>query len=68
MSKYDKLWEFIKSQEGDDLSLTFNQIKTIAGIPLDHSFLNYKKELTSYGWKVDKISLKHETVHFERLQ
>ena len=33
---------------------------------MNHSFLNEKKELTAYGWRVDKISLKAETVTFEK--
>ena len=44
MSKYDKLWEYVEEQEGDELVLTFDEIGAIAGVPLDHSFLNYKKE------------------------
>ena len=47
MSKYDKLWEYVEKQEGDELVLTFDEIGTIAGVPLDHSFLNYKKELVA---------------------
>lgn len=67
MSKYDKLWEYVEGQEGNELTLTFDEIGTIAGIPLDHSFLNSKKELLPHGWEVAKISLKQETVHFKRL-
>ena len=47
--------------------LTFDEIGAIAGVPLDHSFLNYKKELLSHGWEVGKISMKQQTVHFNRL-
>lgn len=67
MSKYDKLWAYVEEQEGDDLTLTFDEIGAIAGIPLDHSFLNYKKELLPHGWEVVKISLKQKTVRFKRL-
>lgn len=67
MSKYDKLWEYVEDQEGDELMLTFDEIGAIAGVPLDHSFLNYKKELLSHGWEVGKISMKQQTVRFERL-
>ena len=67
MSKYDKLWEYVEKQEGDELVLTFDEIGTIAGVPLDHSFLYYKKELLSHGWEVGKISMKQQTVHFNRL-
>ena len=58
MSKYDKLWEYVEEQEGDELVLTFDEIGAIAGVPLDHSFLNYKKELLPHGWEVGKISMK----------
>ena len=46
--------------------LTFDEIEKIAGIPIVHSFLNFKKELLNYGFKVGKISLKNKTVAFER--
>ena len=42
------------------------EIQSILGFPIDHSFLNYKKELLAYGWNVKKISMKEETVLFER--
>ena len=42
-------------------------IGAIAGVPLDHSFLNYKKELLPHGWEVGKISMKQQTVRFKRL-
>ena len=40
----------------------------IAGVPLDHSFLKYKKELCNYGSEVSKISMKAQTVHFSKQQ
>lgn len=40
----------------------------IAGVPLDHSFLKYKKELCNYGYKVSKITMKAQTVHFSKQQ
>ena len=60
MSKYLKLWEFIKEQSSDTLKLTYEEIETIAGVPLDHSFLKYKKELLEYGWQVKKKSHERE--------
>lgn len=66
MSKYDPLWTWIKDNGTDSLLLTFDEIEKIAGIPIDHSFLNFKKELLNYGFKVGKISLKNKTVAFER--
>lgn len=67
MSKYDKLWKWIAAQPEDELQLTFEEAGKIGGVPLDHSFLNYKKELNPLGWEVGKISLKHETVEFHRI-
>lgn len=66
MSKYDLLWEYIKKEDKDTLKLSFEEIKNIAGTPIDHSFLRYKKELESYGYKVSKISIKEETITFEK--
>lgn len=43
MSQYQKLWEYIKEQSSDTLKLTYDEIENIAGVPLDHSFLTYKK-------------------------
>lgn len=64
MSKYLKLWEFIKEQSSDTLKLTYDEIETIAGVPLEHSFLKYKKELLEYGWQVKKIHMKEKSVEF----
>ena len=67
MSKYDPLWTWIAGNGSDDFTLTFAQIEQIAGIPIDHSFLNFKKELLQYGFKVGKISLKEQQVAFQKL-
>jgi len=58
MSKYDTLWNWIKENGTDSFQLTYAEIEKIAGLPLDHSFLTYKKELMDYGYKVGKISMK----------
>ena len=67
MSKYDALWKYIGAQGEDTLKLTFSRIGEIAGIPIDHSFLRYKKELLEYGYEVGKISLKEQTVIFRKI-
>ncbi len=67
MSKYNALWEYVRENGGQSLQLTFEEIQRIAGIPIDHSFLNCKKELTEYGYQVGKISLKERTVIFQRM-
>ena len=64
MSKYQKLWKYIKEQSSETLKLTYDEIENIAGIPLDHSFLTYKKELLEYSWQVKKIYMKEKSVEF----
>lgn len=64
LSKYQLLWEHLQKTGGDSLMLSFEELRQIAGVPLDHSFLQYKKELLNYGWQVEKISLKNQTVTF----
>ncbi len=44
----------------------FVEIEEIAGVPIEHSFLRYKKEPEDYGWQVGKISMKGQTVRFRR--
>ncbi len=66
MSKYDKLWDYVAQSDKDTLELTFDAIEHIAGVPLDHSFLNYKKELLPFGYEVDHISMKKKFVRFKK--
>ena len=47
----------MRDNGNSSLKMTFEQIQQITGIPIDHSFLKYKKELTEYGYKVEKISM-----------
>ena len=51
-----KWWEHV--------TLTYDEIEKIAGLPIDHSFLRFKKELTEFGYQVGKISMKEQTVEF----
>lgn len=67
MSKYTCLWEYVQRKGDKSFKLTFEEIQDIAGIPIDHSFLKYKKELTEYGYQVGKISMKEQTVIFNKL-
>ena len=67
MSKYNALWEWIRENGTNSFKLTFDEIGQIAGAPIDHSFLVYKKELMGYGYQVVKISLKEQTVLFQQL-
>lgn len=68
MSKYDKLWECVFKDGRDQFTLSFEEIGRIAGVPIDHSFLTYKMELAVYGYQVEKISMKAETVAFRRIK
>ncbi len=67
MGKYNSLWEYVQKKGTNSFKLTFEEIQNIAGIPIDHSFLKYKKELTEYGYEVGKISMKEQTVLFNKL-
>ena len=48
MSKYNALWEYVQKSGKDSFQLTFEEIQETAGIPMDHSFLKYKKELADH--------------------
>lgn len=71
MSKYNDLWIYVdlifKQTNKEKLELSFSQIKDAAGIELDHSFLNCKKELLEYGYKVEKIKLKDKKIVFSKV-
>ena len=51
----------VPSEDGEGSDL----VKEIEAV-IDHSFLTYKKELPACGWNVKKISMKEQTVLFER--
>ncbi len=67
MSKYNALWEYVRKSEKETFQLTFEEIQNIIRMPMDHSFLSYKKELAEYGWQVGKISIKEQTVYFHKV-
>ncbi len=66
MSKYSPLWKYVQRNGSQSFKPTFGEIQNIAGLPIDHSFLKYKKELTEYGYQVGKISMKEQTVIFNK--
>ena len=68
MSKYDALWKYVSEEGKDSFKLSYAEIENVAGVPIDHSFLTYKKELIEYGYKVGKISMKEQTVEFIKEQ
>ena len=67
MSKYQALWEHIQTTDAEKLTLSYSELQDILGFPIDHSFLTYKKELKEYGYQVVKISIKTQTVAFQKL-
>lgn len=67
MSKYNALWEYVQKTGKESFQMTFEEIQNIAGIPVNHSFLKYKKELAEYGWQVEKISMKEKMVLFHKV-
>lgn len=64
MSKYNPLWEYITQKRESEILLSFEEVKSVLGFEIDHSFLNFKKELLNYQYRVEKISLKEKTVRF----
>lgn len=62
MNKYEPLWEYIKDNKKDRYELLYEDIRNILGFEIDHSFLTYKKELLSYGYRVKKISIKDKKI------
>lgn len=66
MSKYEPLWKYLKENKKENYKLTYEEIKNILGLEIDHSFLNYKKELKEYGYEVGKISMKEKTIIFNK--
>lgn len=68
MSKYDALWKYVSETGKDSFKLSYAEIENVAGNPIDHSFLTYKKKLIEYGYKVGKISMKEQAVEFIKEQ
>lgn len=67
MSKYEPLWNYIRKNQKENYKLTYEEIKNILGFEIDHSFLTYKKEAAKFGYEVGKISMKENTVTFNKI-
>lgn len=67
MRKYHALWEWLAANGSESITLSYDKIAECAGVPLDHSFLTYKKELLAYGYEVKKISMKAQAVTFYKI-
>ena len=65
-SKYEPLWKYLQAEGCDTIRMTFDEIRSVLGFDIDHSFLTYKKEAAQYGYEVGKISMKEKHVTFNR--
>ena len=68
MSKYEPLWKYIKDNKREEYKLTYEEMRSILGFDIDHSFLKYKKELLEYGYEVVKISIKEKYVLIHKIE
>ena len=67
MSKYEPLWKYLIKNNNDCYKISFEEIKSILGFEIDHSFLTYKKEVLKYGYEVSRISIKEKVVVFRKI-
>ena len=68
MSKYEPLWKYIKDNKREEYKLTYEEMRSILGFDIDHSFLKYKKELLVYGYEIVKISIKEKYVLIHKIE
>lgn len=68
MSKYEPLWHHLEKDDREHFRMTFDEIAAVLGFPIDHSFLNAKKEAKAFGYAVGKISLREQFVIFEKIE
>ena len=68
MSKYEPLWKYIKENKKDEFKLNYEDIRSVLGFDIDHSFLKYKKELLEYDYEVVKISIKEKYVLIHKIE
>lgn len=66
MSKYDALWKYVGEREDGALTLTFEEIARIAGMALDHSFLQYKKRTGGLRLAREEDFDETQNVQFEK--
>ncbi len=45
MSRYERLWLYLKDNNLDEYKMSFEEINNILGFSIDHSFLKYKKNV-----------------------
>lgn len=57
----------MKENTKDNYKLSYEEIKNILGVDIDHSFLKYKKEAKEYRYEVSRISMKQKTIILNRI-
>ena len=67
MSKYEPLWKYLKDNNKETYKLSYEEIQSILGFKIDHSFLTYKKESKEFGYEVEKISMKDKYIFFKKI-
>ena len=67
MSKYSELWKTFDNKTEKEILMTFSEIEKIIGFSIDHSFLKYKGELSSYGYSVERVYLKEKKIKFTKI-
>ncbi len=67
MDKYSKLWERFDGKIEAKITLSFDEIKNIAWVDVDHSFLKFKKNLENHGYTLEKILQKERLMVFRKL-
>ena len=59
---------YIKDNKREEYKLTYEEMRSILGFDIDHSFLKYKKDLLEYGYEVIKISIKEKYVLIHKIE
>ena len=79
MGRYDHLGAYLSEQTGDACTLTFAEVKEIVGYSLPVSAKEYRpwwgndkthvqaRGWMDAGWKVERLELQQERVHFVRI-
>lgn len=64
---YEPLWQYVAGNDAQSVTLSFSEIERVLGFPINHAFLNSKKDLHAYGWLCRNISMKENLITFLRL-
>ena len=54
MRKYELLQNYVRKCGKEKITLAFEEIEQIAGVPVDHFFVRYRKELKNKVMRLEK--------------